>query len=225
MDLSIFGSPGRTSVEDERDLSSHGRTEVRKAKLQVFGSQGSAEVRKRSFTSLKVPEEMKRGSGLTYTWKSWQNKCGRRTRSFEVCGSTESGTSELWQSRQSRSAEAELHIFGSPGRDEMRKWAYPFGSPGRTSAEEERDLSPGRAEVRKAELLIFGSKDGSELRKQSFRPLKSWQSRADVQKLNFISLAAKAGRKCGSGTSHLTKNWQSRSVERISCHIIGSQAK
>ena len=46
-----------------------------------------------------------------------------------------------------------------------------------------------------------------------------------MQKLNFISLAAKAGRKCGSGTSHLTKNWQSRSVERISCHIIGSQAK
>ena len=46
-----------------------------------------------------------------------------------------------------------------------------------------------------------------------------------MQKLNFISLAAKAGRKCGSGTSHLTKNWQSRSVERISCHIIGSLAK
>ena len=45
-----------------------------------------------------------------------------------------------------------------------------------------------------------------------------------MQKLNFISLAAKAGRKCGSGTSHLTKNWQSRNVERISCHIIGSQA-
>ena len=46
-----------------------------------------------------------------------------------------------------------------------------------------------------------------------------------MQKLNFISLAAKSGLKCGSGTSHLTKNWQSRSVERISCHIIGSQAK
>ena len=46
-----------------------------------------------------------------------------------------------------------------------------------------------------------------------------------MQKLNFISLAAKAGRKCGNGTSHLTKNWQSRSKERISCHIIGSQAK
>ena len=115
---SIFGSPGRTSVEDERDLSSPGRAEVRKAELHIFGSQGSAEVRKRNFTSLKVPAEMKCGSGLTHTWKSWQNKCGRRTRSFEVmterkygkrnfrslavkakqkCGS---GTSDLWKSRQ-----------------------------------------------------------------------------------------------------------------------------
>ena len=107
----------RTSVEDERDLSSPGRAEVRKAELQMFGIQGSAEVRKRNFTSLKVPAEMKCGSGLTHTWKSWQNKCGRRKRSFEVqterkyekrnfrslaakaeqkCGS---GTSHLWKSR------------------------------------------------------------------------------------------------------------------------------
>ena len=48
-----------------------------------------------------------------------------------------------------------------------------FGSPGRTSAEDERDLrSPGRAEVWKAELQIFGSKDRAEFWKQSFRPLK-----------------------------------------------------
>ena len=37
--------------------------------------------------------------------------------------------------------EAEPHIFGSPGRDEMRKWTPIFESPGRTSAEDERDLS------------------------------------------------------------------------------------
>ena len=84
MDLFIFGSPGKTSVENERDLSSPGRAEVRKAELQIFGTQGSAEVRKRKFTSLKVPAEMKYGSGLTHIWKSLQNKCGRRTRSFEV---------------------------------------------------------------------------------------------------------------------------------------------
>ena len=64
---SIFESPGRTSVGDERDLSSPGRAEVRKAELQIFGSQGSAEVRKHNFTSLKVPAEMKCGSGFIYT--------------------------------------------------------------------------------------------------------------------------------------------------------------
>ena len=69
--LIIFGSSGRKSVKDERDLSSPGRAEVRKAELQVLGSQGSAEVRKRNFTSLKVPAEMKCGSGLNHTWKSW----------------------------------------------------------------------------------------------------------------------------------------------------------
>ena len=67
VDLPILGSPGRTTVEDERDLS-----------------------------------------------KSWPS------------GSMESGTTDLWQSRQSRSAEAELHICRSSGRDEMRKWTYPY---------------------------------------------------------------------------------------------------
>ena len=127
----------------------------------------------------------------------------------------------------SRSAEAELHIFGSSGRDEIRKWTYPYLEVLVEQVRKKNKIfrSPGRAEVRIAEFLIFGSKDLAELRKQSFRPLKSWQSRADVQKLNFISLTAKAGWKCGSGTLHLTKNWQSRSVERISYHMIGSQGK
>ena len=40
-------------------------------------------------------------------------------------GSTESETSDLWHSRQSRSAKVEFHIFGSPGRDEMRERTYP----------------------------------------------------------------------------------------------------
>ena len=75
--LSIFGSTGRTSAEDERDLRSPGRAEVQKAELQIFGSQGRAEVRKRNFISFEVPAEMKRGSGVTLIWKSWQNKCLR----------------------------------------------------------------------------------------------------------------------------------------------------
>ena len=77
----------------------------------------------------------------------------------------------------------------------MRKWTYPYLEVLVEQVRKKNEIfrSPGRAEVRKAELLI-------------------WQSRADVQKLNFISLAAQAGRKCGSRTSNLTKNWQSRSV-------------
>ena len=155
-----------------------------------------------------------------------QNKCGRRTRSFEVLTkrSTESGISDLWQSRQSRSAEAELHIFGSPGRGEIRKWTYPYLEVLVEQVREKNEIfrSPGRAEVRKAELLIFGSKDRAELRKSSFRPLKVLAEQSWDAEVNFISLAAKAGRTCGSRTSHLTKKWQSRSVEWISCHIIES---
>ena len=70
VELSIFGSPGRTSVEDV--FRSPDQAEV-----QIFCGQGRAEVRKRNFTSLEVPAEMKCGSGLTHIWKSWRNKCGR----------------------------------------------------------------------------------------------------------------------------------------------------
>ena len=120
--------------------------EVRKAELQNFGSQGKAEVRKCNFTSLKVPAEMKCGSVLTHTWTSWQNKCGRRTRSFEVMTERkygkrnfkslavkaeqkcESVTSYLWKSRQRGNAEVDISISGSPGRTSA-------------DAEKERDLS------------------------------------------------------------------------------------
>ena len=47
------------------------RAEVQKAELQIFASQGRAEVRKRNFTSLEVPAEVKCGSGLTHIWKFW----------------------------------------------------------------------------------------------------------------------------------------------------------
>ena len=55
---------------------SPGRAEEQKAELHIFGSQGRAEVRKRNFTSLEVPAEMKCRSCFTHIWKSWQNKCG-----------------------------------------------------------------------------------------------------------------------------------------------------
>ena len=137
--LPILGSPGRTSVEDERDLS-----------------------------------------------KSWPS------------GSMESWISDLWQSRQSRCAEAELHNFGSPGRDEMRKWTFPYLE---VLAEQLWKMNeifrwPCRAEVWKAELQVSGSKDRAELRKQSFRALK-----------------VLAELKCRSWTSDRWQPRQDRSVE------------
>ena len=126
----IFGSPGKDEMrkwtypylevlaEQVWKMNEIFRVlaEEQKAELQVFGSQGGAEVRKRNFTSLKVQVVMKCGSGLTHTWKSWQNMCGRRTRSFlteRKCGKRNfislavkaeqqcgSGTSLLWKPRQ-----------------------------------------------------------------------------------------------------------------------------
>ena len=67
--------------------------------------------------------------------------------------------------------------------------------------------SPVRAEVRKAELQIFGSKDRVELRKRSFRPL-----------------TVMAERKCRSWTSYRWQSRQSRSA-KAELHIFGSPGR
>ena len=63
-------------------------------------------------------------------------------------------------------------IFGSPGRDEMRKRNFT-------------SLEVLAEQVRKAKLQIFAS-----------------QGRAEVRKQNFTYLAVKTERKFGSRTSH-----------------------
>ena len=132
----------------------------------------------------------------------------------------------FWQSRQSRSAEEELHIFGSPGRDEMWKWTFT-------------SLEVLVEQVRKRNLRSFEVLAEQKFEKRNFTYLavkaerkcgsepQTFRSpgRAEVRKLNFRSLAVKAGRKCASGTSHLWKNWQSRSADQNSCHIMGSQCR
>ena len=75
------------------ELQIFGSKDRAEAELQIFGSQGRAEVRKRNIRSLAVKAE---------------RKCG-------------SGTSGLWQSRQSRSVEAEFEIFSRQDRAEVRK--------------------------------------------------------------------------------------------------------
>ena len=70
--------------------------------------------------------------------------------------------------------EAELHIFGSPGRDEMRKWTYPYLEVLAEQVQKMNEIfrRPGRVEAWKEEPQIFGRKDRAELRKQSLRPSK-----------------------------------------------------
>ena len=80
--------------------------QVRKAELQIFASQGRAEVWKQNFTYLAVKAELKCGSGTSHFWQSVQN---------------ESAGVELQIFGSKDRAEAELQIFGSQGRAEVRK--------------------------------------------------------------------------------------------------------
>ena len=76
------------------------------AELHIFGSQCRTKVRTWKFRSLAVKTERKRN------FRSLAVKAERK------CGS---GTSGLWQSRQSRSVEAEFQIFSRQDRAEVRK--------------------------------------------------------------------------------------------------------
>ena len=80
--------------------------QVRKAELQIFASQGRAEVRKQNFTYLTVKAERKCGSGTSHLWQSMQN---------------ESADVELQIFGSKDRAEAELQISGSQCKAEVRK--------------------------------------------------------------------------------------------------------
>ena len=93
----------------------------------------------------------------------------------------------------------------------MRKWTYPYFEVLVEQVRKKNEIfrNSGRAEIRKAELLIFGSNDRAELRKRRFRPLKilteqSWcakaelhivgsQGRTEVLKRNFTFCFHKIG--------------------------------
>ena len=103
--------------------------QVRKAELQIFASQGRAEVPKQNFTYLAVNAGRKGGSGTSHFWQSVQNESADvetsdlwqlflAVKAEQKCGS---GTSGLWQSRQSRSVEAEFQIYSRQDRAEVRK--------------------------------------------------------------------------------------------------------
>ena len=144
------------------------------AELPMFGNEGRVLVEKPIFRSLAVKTE---------------RKC-------------RSETANLWKSRQRRNAEAELHIFGSPGRTSAENGTSDFcqsrqsGSAGAElhiqlylAVKAERKCGSGTShswqsmqnESADVELQIFGS-----------------QGRAEMRKRNIRSLAVKAEQKCES---------------------------
>ena len=78
----------------------------RKAELQIFASQGRAEVREQNITYLAVKAERKCGSGTSQFWQSMQNLSADVE--LQVFGSKDR-------------VEAELQICSSQGRAEVRK--------------------------------------------------------------------------------------------------------
>ena len=78
---------------------SPGRAKIQKAELQIIGSQGRADVRKRNFKSLEVPAEMKSGNGLILFGRLGRTSAEdkRDLPKSWPSGSMESGTSDLWQ--------------------------------------------------------------------------------------------------------------------------------
>ena len=121
-----LGSPGRDEMRNVTSLEVLAE-QVRKAELQMFASQGIAEVRKQNFIYLAVKAERKCGSGTSHFWQSRQSKVRtwnfrplavkkERKKNFSSLAvkaerKCRSGTSGLWQSRQSRSVETEFQIF------------------------------------------------------------------------------------------------------------------
>ena len=176
------------------------------AELQVFDNQGGTEVRKRNFTSLAVPAEMKCGSGHSHLWKSWSKKCGSGTWDLSKSWqnrSMESRISHLCQSKRSRSLGAKLQAFRSPGRAEERKLnfislAVKAGRKCRSGTSHLRTNWQSRSGERNS-CHIMGSQGRAEMRKQNFTSLVV----NAVWKRNFRPLTVTTERKCGSETSDL----------------------
>ena len=174
--------------------------------LQTCDSQGRAGVRKRNFTSLEVPAEMKCGSGPSHLWKSWSNKCGSGTWDLSKSWqnrSLESRISYRCQSRQSGSVEAKLQIYRSPGRAEVRQLnfislAVKAGRKCRSGTSHLRENWQSRSAERNS-FHIMGSQGRVEMRMRNFTSLVV----KAVWKRNFRSLAVTTERRCGSGTSDL----------------------
>ena len=126
-----------------------------------------------------------------------------RKRNFGSPGRTsaESRSSDLCQLRQRESAEAELHIFGSQGRVEVRKQNFTF-----LAVKEERKCGRGISDLWQsrqsgsavAEHQVFSCQGRAEVWKRKI--IFSRQDRAEVRKQNRRSVTVQSSSTCGSRT-------------------------
>ena len=161
----------------------------------------------------------------------WQSRQSRSAfTSLGMKADLKCETTDLLQSRQKGSVEAELTIFGNEGRVSVEKpifrslavkieWkcrsetANLWKTRQRWNAEAELHIfgSPGRTSAESGTSDLCQSRQsgsaGAELH------IFGSQCRTKMCTWNFRSLAVKAERKCGSGTSGLWQLKQSRSVE------------
>ena len=114
----------------------------------------------------------------------------------------------IFQMGDSRSAEAERHIFRSSGRDELREWPYPYLEVFAEQVQKMNEIFEVASERKygKRNFRSLAVKQ-SEIAKAKLQTFKSHGS-ADVRKMNAISLAVKAAQKCGRGTSSLLNSRQ-----------------
>ena len=152
----------------------------------------------------------------------WQSRQSRSAfTSLGMKSDLKCETTDLLQSRQKGSVEAELPIFGNEGRVLVEKpifrslavkierkcrseTANLWKSRQRWNVEAELQIF---ASQDRAELHIFGSQGRAEVRKRNFtllavnaeRKCRRSQGRAEMRKRNIRSLAVKAEQKCGSG--------------------------
>ena len=152
-------------------------------------------------------------------WQSRQSKSAFTSLGMKVDLKCE--TTDLLQSRQKGSAEAELPIFGNEGRVLEEKPIFRS-----LAVKIERKCRSETANLWKskqrwnaeAELHIFGSPGRTSA---DFRCLPVKTERK-CGKQNFTYLAVKAERKCGSGTSHFWQSMQNESAD-VELQIFGNK--
>ena len=123
-----------------------------------------------------------------------------------------SRTSHLWQSMQSRSVEAEFQIFGSPGKDEMRKWTYPYLEVLAEQVWKMNEIFRVLAE-RKYGKRKFRSLAVRAAQKCGSGTLHLWKSRQRWNAEVDLPILGSPGRTSVEDERDLSKSWPSGSAE------------